>query len=118
MVGVWSSFSVVCVHIALAFSECYIAPHDDDAKRHEVMCLVPEVYFAPDYQDNVGMLDVVSKQFSTVATNGAAATGIYKYNGAAAVGTKVGLCGLSPLYDGRCVVRLLCGVCACCLGLL
>ena len=95
-----------------------IAAHDDDAKQHEVMCPVPQVYFAPSSQDNVGMLDVVSKQFSSVATNGAAAYGSDKYKGAAAVGTKVRLCGLSPFYDGQCVVRLLCGVGACCLGLL
>ena len=89
---------MVRVHVALAFSECYIAPHDDDAKQHEVMCPVWQVYFAPSQQHNVGMLDVVSKQFSTVATNGAAATGQDKYNGAAAVGIKVRLCGLSHLY--------------------
>ena len=74
----------------------------DDAKRHEVMCLVRQVYFAPSSQDNVGMLDVVSKQFSTVYIG---CTIHQRYNcvwsssmlywDAAAAGTKVRLCRLS-----------------------
>ena len=35
------------------------------------------------------LLEVVSAQFTTVATTGDAATATYKYAGAAAVGTKV-----------------------------
>ena len=48
-----------------------------------------QVIFAPRDQNNVGIFDAATSQFSTVATTGAAATGTSKYSGAGVVGTKV-----------------------------
>ena len=50
------------------------------------------VYFAPAAQNNVGVLDTGTNVFSTIGTTGDAASGIYKYVGAAALGSKVGRC--------------------------
>jgi len=47
------------------------------------------VVFAPHHQDNVGVLDTNTNVFSTVSTTGDAASGNFKYNGAAAVGNMV-----------------------------
>jgi len=44
---------------------------------------------------NLGVLDIDTNVFSTVATTGAAASGGSKYRGAAAVGTRVRLCRLN-----------------------
>ena len=44
---------------------------------------------------NLGVLDIDTNIFRTVATTGAAASGGSKYRGAAAVGTRVRLCRLN-----------------------
>ena len=48
-----------------------------------------QVIFAPYNQNNVGIFDTATSQFSTVATTGNAATGTGKYYAAGVVGTKV-----------------------------
>jgi len=53
------------------------------------------VYFAPAAQNNVGVLDTGTNVFSTIGTTGDAASGIYKYVGAAALGSKVWRCRLN-----------------------
>jgi hypothetical protein len=48
-----------------------------------------KLYFAPHYQNNVGVLDTTTNVFTTVATTGDAASGNCKYWGAVTVGDTV-----------------------------
>ena len=77
-----------------------------------VVCVPLQVIFAPNYQNNVGIFDAGTSQFSTVATTGAAATGDFKYYGAAVVGTKVCRHGQPSCLRFCASVLLLC-VCMC-----
>ena len=47
------------------------------------------VFFAPNNEDNVGVLDTTTSTFSTIDTAAVGVTGNYKYVLAAAVGTSV-----------------------------
>jgi len=54
-----------------------------------------KVYLAPSNQNNVGVINTITKVFTSIATTGDAASGDSKYDGAAAVGNKVRRCKLN-----------------------
>jgi len=58
-------------------------PGVDFSGYNEAAAVGIKLYFSPNRQNNVGVLDTVTRVFSTIATTGDAASGDYTYNGGA-----------------------------------
>eukprot|EP00966_Prymnesium_polylepis_P096604 2238333-Prymnesium_polylepis.1 len=80
--GVWSTVEDVATGV---WSTVATAGVSTDYKYQGAAAISSSVYFAPANDNAVGVLDTMTSAFSTIATG---RTGMWKYDGAAAVGTR------------------------------
>jgi len=89
-VGVYDTATGVFSTIATKGTDLNRGSRNGQWKYDGAAAVGINVYFAPQEENNIGVLNTVSRVFSTIALTGAAARGGYsKYQGAAALGKHV-----------------------------